>query len=251
MTLYMIGIGLWDEKDISVKGLEAVKQCDKVFLENYTSRLGVGADKLEKLYGKKIMLANRELVEKKSDEILNSAKNSNVAFLVIGDVFGATTHTDMYLRAKEKNIDVVVINNASVMNAIGIVGLELYKYGKTTSIPFHNADVEAPYDVIKQNKKNKLHTLCLLDIDAEKKKYMNIKEATEYLLRVDEKRKEKIFTKKTMCIGVARLGSDKPRIVYAAAEELLKTDFGEPLHSLIIPGELHFVEEDALKIWRK
>jgi len=251
MALYMIGIGLWDEKDITVKGLEAVKQCDKVFLENYTSKLGVGVEKLEKFYGKKIILADRELVEKNSDEIIVAAKKGRVAFLVIGDVFGATTHTDLYLRAKQENVNVIVVNNASVLNAIGIIGLELYKYGKTTSIPFHNQNVEAPYDVIKQNKKNKLHTLCLLDIDAENSKYMTIKEAVEYLLGLEEKRKEKIFTNKTMCIGVARLGSNNPKIIYGSAEELLKADFGEPLHSLIVPGELHFVEEDALKSWKK
>jgi diphthine synthase len=246
MTLYMIGIGLWDEKDITVKGLEAVKKCSKVFLESYTSKLGISIDKLEKFYGKKIILADRDLIEKKADNILKPAKTTSVALLVIGDVFGATTHTDLFLRAKQEKIDVIVINNASVLNAVGIVGLELYKYGKTTSIPFHNKNVEAPYDVIRQNKKNKLHTLCLLDIDAEHNKYMTINEAIEYLLRVEDKRKEKIFTKKTMCAGVARLGSEKPRIIYATAEQLLKADFGEPLHSLIVPGELHFIEEDAL-----
>lgn len=278
MTLYMIGIGLWDEKDITVKGLEAVKKCDKVFLESYTSKLGVSIDKLEKFYGKKIILANRELVEKNASQILELAKTSKVSLLVIGDVFGATTHTDLYLRAKEKNIDVKIINNASILNAVGIVGLELYKYGKTTSIPFHNANVEAPYDALKMNKKNKLHTLVLLDIDAENNKFMTIKEAIEYLLRVEAKRqqksaksdftgstnldllkskisggssgtKEKVFTKDTKCIGVARLGSEKPKIIYSTAEELLKADFGEPLHSLIVPGELHFVEEEALKQW--
>jgi diphthine synthase len=250
MTLYMIGIGLWDEKDITVKGAEAIKKCNKVFLENYTSKLGVSVDKLEKFHGKKIILANRDLVEKRADEILNPAKTSDVALLVIGDIFGATTHTDLYLRAREEKIDVVVINNASILNAVGIVGLELYKYGKTTSIPFHNKDVEAPYDVLKQNKKNKLHTLCLLDIDAEHHKYMTIKEAIDYLLRVEEKKKEKVFTKQTRCIGVARLGSEKPKIISGIAEQLLKKDFGEPLHSLIVPGELHFVEEDALSQWK-
>ena len=190
-------------------------------------------------------------MEKKSENIIEPAKNSNVAFLVIGDVFGATTHTDLLLRAKEEGVDVIIINNASILNAVGIIGLELYKYGKTTSIPFHNANVEAPYDVIAQNKKNKLHTLCLLDIDAENGKYMTIKEAVEYLLRIEEKRKEKVFTKKTLCVGVARLGSELPKIVYATAEELLKIDFGEPLHSLIVPGELHFIEEEAMKNWER
>jgi len=36
---YLIGIGLGDEKDITVRGLEAVRKCDKVFLESYTSKL--------------------------------------------------------------------------------------------------------------------------------------------------------------------------------------------------------------------
>ena len=247
MTLYMIGIGLWDEKDITVKGLEAVKACDKVYLESYTSKLGVDTKKLEDFYGKKIILANRDLIENKAVEILEPAKTAKVALLVIGDVFGATTHTDFYLRAKERDVEVIIINNASIMNAIGNIGLELYKYGKTTSIPYHNEKIEAPYDVIKANKANKLHTLCLLDIDTENNRYMTVKEAIEYLLRVEDKRKENIFTKETMCVGVARLGSPKPTIVYDMAENLLKIDFGEPMHSLIIPGQLHFMEVDALK----
>lgn len=250
MTLYMIGIGLWDEKDITVKGVEAIKKCSKVFLENYTSKLEVSIDKLEKFHGKKIILADRELVEKHNYEILEPAKQECVSFLVIGDVFSATTHTDLYLTAIKEGINVIVINNASILNVVGIVGLELYKYGKTTSIPFHNKDVEAPYDVVKQNKKNKLHTLLLLDIDAEHHKHMTVKEAIEYLLRVEDKRKEKVFTNSTPCVGVARLGSEKPKIISGTAGQLLKADFGEPLHSLIVPGELHFVEEDALKQWK-
>ena len=250
MTLYMIGIGLWDEKDITVKGVEAIKKCSKVFLENYTSKPGVSIDKLEKFHGKKIILADRTMVEKHNYEILEPAKQECVSFLVIGDVFSATTHTDLYLTAIKEGINVIVINNASILNVVGIVGLELYKYGKTTSIPFHNKDVEAPYDVIKQNKNNKLHTLLLLDIDAEHNKHMTIREAIEYLLRVENKRREKVFTKTTTCVGVARLGSEKPKIISGTAEQLLKADFGEPLHSLIVPGELHFVEEDALKQWK-
>ncbi len=250
MTLYMIGIGLWDEKDITVKGLEAVKSSDHVFLESYTSKLGVPTLRLEEFYGKKITLATRETVEKHSDDIVKPAKHSNVAFLVIGDVFGATTHTDLFLRAKEENVEVVVINNASVLNAIGIVGLELYKFGKKTSIPFHNEHVETPYNVLKENKERGAHTLLLLDIHADKERYMTINYAINYLLLVEEKRKEFVFTKDTLCIGVARLGSPNPKIVFGSAEKLLEINFGEPLHSLIVPGNLHFVEEDSLAQWK-
>ena len=49
MTLYFIGLGLNNEKDITLKGLEAVKKCDSVYLENYTSVLQCSKEKLEKL----------------------------------------------------------------------------------------------------------------------------------------------------------------------------------------------------------
>ena len=46
MVLYLIGLGLGDEKDITIKGFEALKKCSKVFLEAYTSVLSVGKEKL-------------------------------------------------------------------------------------------------------------------------------------------------------------------------------------------------------------
>lgn len=42
----------------------------------------------EKLYGKSVTLADREMVEEKADEILSEARGSDVAFLVVGDPFG-------------------------------------------------------------------------------------------------------------------------------------------------------------------
>ena len=246
--LYMIGIGLNDAKDITIKGLEAVKKCDKVYLESYTSVLQANVKELEKLYGKKIILADRELVEKKAEStILKDAKEGNAAFLVIGDVFGETTHTDLKLRALDAGIKVNIIHNASVLNAIGITGLELYKFGKVTSIPFENKDVETPYEVLGMNKKIGLHTLFLLDLNPKGKKFLTIKEAINYLLKVEEKNKKKLFTKNTVCVGCARLGSDSPTIKTGYSTDLLKQDFGKPPYCLIVPGELHFMEEEALE----
>lgn len=42
----------------------------------------------------------------------------------------ATTHTDMLLRARELSIPTTVIHNASIMNAVGACGLQLYNFGK-------------------------------------------------------------------------------------------------------------------------
>ncbi len=249
MALYMIGLGLNDEKDITVRGLEAVKKCDYVFLEDYTSKLSVAIPALEKFYGKKIIPADRELVENNSDEILDKAAQKNAAFLVVGDVFSATTHADLFLRAKEKNIQINIIHNTSIMTAVGQVGLELYKYGRTTSMPFFEKSFKpaAPYDVIKQNKEQGLHTLVLLDIKKDKNRFMTISTALKQLLEIESEKKENVFSKNLMAIGCARLGSDSAVIKYGKVNKLLESDFGEPLHCLIIPGKLHFIEEEMLK----
>lgn len=240
MTLYFIGIGLNDEKDITLKGLEAVKNCDSIYLENYTSILQVPVENLEKLYEKKIILANRELVEKKAEEtILKNAKEKNTAFLVIGDPLCATTHVDLMLRAKKEKIQVKVIPNASIISAIGITGLEVYKFGKITSIPFDNENVKTPVEVYEMNKKNGLHTLFLLDLNPEEKKFLTIKNAAEYLIKNG-------ISKDETFIGCARIGSEKPLIIKGKAEEIIKKDFGKPPYCLIIPGNLHFIEEEAL-----
>lgn len=85
---YLIGLGLFDEKDITLRGLETVKKCQRIYLEAYTSILLVQKEKLEELYGKEVILADREMVESSSDEILKDADNCDVAMLVVGDPMG-------------------------------------------------------------------------------------------------------------------------------------------------------------------
>ena len=73
MVLYIIGLGLGDEKDITVKGLEVVKKCKKLYLEYYTSILGINNEKLQEFYGKEVILADRNMV---SYVIVNTVANS-------------------------------------------------------------------------------------------------------------------------------------------------------------------------------
>jgi len=250
MTLNIIGIGLNDEKDISLKGLELVKKSDIVYLENYTSKLNVPLENLEKLYGTKIIPADRETVEQKPD-IIENAKTKNVSLLVVGDVFGATTHYDIFLRAKKQNIPVNLVHNASILNTVAVTGLMLYNFGKTTSIPFpqENFKPETAYDAIKINKEKGFHTLVLLDLKPEQEKFMTVQQGIEILLEIENKRNEKVFTQETMLLGCARIGGDF-KIKYANSKQLLEEDFGTPLHCLIVPGKTHFVEEEALEQWK-
>ncbi len=183
MPLYFIGLGLNNEKDITINGLEAVKKCDLIYLENYTSILNCKKEELEKFYGKKIILARRNLVEDDNNQILENAKSKNVAFLVAGDPLAATTHIDLFLRAKKKRIKCSIIHNSSIITAVGVTGLQIYKFGKTTSIPLENENIETPYDVLKGNLSLGLHTLFLLDLKPEEEKFISINDAIRYLLK--------------------------------------------------------------------
>lgn len=253
MTLHFIGLGLGDYRDITVKGLETVRKCEEIYLEDYTSKLDSTINQMEKMYGKSIIPASRKLVEQHPEEtILKEAKDKDIAFLVVGDPFGATTHSDLFLRAKNMGVKCNIIHNASIMNAIGVTGLELYKFGKTTSIPFPQKSFfpETAYDVIKNNQKQGLHTLCLLDIKSRENRFMSVNQGIEVLLDIEKKRKEKIFTSKTNCLGCARIGSQDFKIMFGTTKELLNAQFGKPLHCLIVPGKLHFIEEDMLEMWK-
>lgn len=250
--LYIIGLGLNDEKDITVKGLDAIKKSDEVFLEVYTSKLQIPIEKLEEFYNKKIIRADRKLVENDSDKILEKAKAKDVSFLVIGDPLSATTHIDLMMRAKEKGIEVEIINNVSVLNAIGITGLQLYKFGKTTSIPFEEGtyQAETPYLVLKDNLSLGYHTLLLLDLRPLENKFMTVTDAIRYMLKLEVRKGEKIFTENREVIGIARLGAKHPIIAYGKAKDLLHVDFGHPPHCLIVPGKMHFAEEEFLQQYK-
>ncbi|OZJ02683.1 Diphthine methyl ester synthase [Bifiguratus adelaidae] len=265
--LYVIGLGLSDETDISVKGLEAVKSCTRVYLEAYTSILMVDKGKLEAFYGKQVIVADREMVESESDKILEGAQEVNVAFLVVGDPYGATTHTDLVIRARELEIPVSVIHNASIMNAIGACGLQLYNFGQTISIVFFTETwrPDSFYERIKENRNLGLHTLCLLDIKVKEQsienmargrkiyeppRYMTIQTAVEQLLEIEENRQENAYTPDTLAIGCARIGTATQQIVSGTLEELRHVDFGGPLHSLVLVGSrMHFLEAEFVKAY--
>ncbi|MFT7808846.1 diphthine methyl ester synthase [Arapaima gigas] len=268
--LYLVGLGLGGVKDITVKGLEVIKKCSRVYLEAYTSILTVGKQALEEYYGRELILADREMVEQDADEILRGADVTDVAFLVVGDPFGATTHSDLVLRAVNAGIKYQVIHNASIMNAIGCCGLQLYNFGETVSIVFWT-DAWRPesfYDKIKRNRDMGMHTLCLLDIKVKEQsmenllrgrkiyeppRYMSVNQAAEQLLEIVRNRREReeelAISEDTVCVGLARVGADDQAIVAGKLQQLACCDLGGPLHSLIITGHLHPLEVDMLRLF--
>lgn len=315
MVLYVVGLGLCDERDVTLRGLAAVRRCKRVYLEAYTSVLpGVDKSRLERLYGREVVIADREMVESRSDEILGCSSSSggsdgkngdgkngdeknddDVAFLVVGDPFGATTHTDLVTRARERGIPVRVVHNASVMNAVGACGLQLYRYGEAVSIPFFTESwrPDSFYVKLASNAKSGLHTLCLLDIKVkepdlaqlargrtvyEPPRFMTVGQAAAQMIEIEREQGLGVCTEDTLAVGLARLGC--PDEAAAAAEaatgeeggkaaaatneawarppaELIvagplgrlrdEVDFGPPLHSLVIVGDMHEMEEEMLR----
>jgi len=252
MALYLIGLGLSSEKDITVKGLEIVKKCALVYLENYTSTLQCPIKELETLYGKKVILADRNSSEQGAEEIVKMAQNQEVAFLVVGDPLSATTHVELLQLAKEKKVPVKIIHNASVLTAIGETGLQLYKFGRTTSIPFPEnvPNLETPYLVLKDNLSLGMHTLFLLDLNPNENKFMTVNQALEILEKVESKKNDKLISEETLVVGCARLGSENEMIKAGSIKDIKKIDFGQPPHCLIIPGKMHFKEEEMLDYWK-
>lgn len=251
-SLTFIGLGLYDEKDISLKALEAIKKCTKVFAEFYTSKLmGATIKDIEELLGKTIVVLTREETEK-GDIILEKASSAPVAFLTGGDPLTATTHVDLRLRAMKKGIKTTVIHGCSIISAVpGLLGLQQYKFGRTTTIayPEPNYFPTSPYEIIKENKQRGLHTLVLLDIQADNNRYMTADEGIDFLLQMEKRKTEDVFREDSIICVVARAGSDKPIVKAGLMKELKKYDFGPPLHTLVVPGNLHFLEVEALEVF--
>jgi diphthine synthase len=250
--LYLVGLGVFDEKDLSIRGLDALKNCSEVYAEFYTNYFSGSLSNLEGLIDKKVTLLKRGDLEEKPDQnVLKNSYNQNVALLISGDPMVATTHIDILLRAKKLGISYKIIHSSSVYSAIGEAGLQIYKYGKTASLvyPEKNYFPTSPYDILSENCKNGLHTLFLLDIKAEENRFMSVNEAISLLLEIEKQKKGGLFTPETLCIGVARLGGEST-IKAGLASELQKEAFGKPPHCLIVPGKLHFMEKEALELFK-
>jgi diphthine synthase len=269
MVLYLIGLGLYGEKDISVRGFEIVKSSDFIYMEYYTSILGVGHEKLQNFYEKEIILADREMIENDFDDvILEKAKYSIVSLLVVGDPFSATTHVDLFTRAAKVGVKIEVLNNASIMNSCGISGLSLYRFGETVTIPYFTKNWRpySFYEKIKRNYDNDFHTLVLLDIKVkeiseenlargkkiyEPPRFMSVNVALKQIIEAEENYKNELITDDTLCYGLARVGAPTQLVVSGTVKELVDYNFGEPLHSIIICAKnLHSMEKEMFEFYR-
>ena len=108
-----------------------------------------------------------------------------------------------------------------------------------------------------------LHTLCLLDIKVKEPtveslargkpvymdpRYMRTHQAADQLLEASkaqkvDNEKDRAINENTPCIGLARVGTDTQVIRAGTLKEFMDMDLGEPMHSFIVCGEMHEMEQ--------
>jgi diphthine synthase len=158
--------------------------------------------------------------------------------LIYGSPLTATTHITLIQEAEKNKIKHEIIYNASVFDAIAETGLQIYKFGKITSMPKwqKNFTPKSFMEVVKQNLEIDAHSLILIDIGLELRNAIEELEesAKEYNLKLD---------KIVIC---SRLGTKDKKIIYDKIENLKNKEIKKP-YCIIIPSKLHFVEKEVLE----
>ena len=241
--LTFVGLGLYDERSVTLEGRDAIRAADRVVVERYTSRLaGTTIEDLAAFHGVDVEVRDREGVEVDPGTVLDAADGGEVAFLVAGDPMVATTHVDLRLRAHDLGVETRLVHGTSAATAAaGLTGLQQYRFGQATTLPFPGSrGPEVPpsvLEVLDANADRGLHTLVFLDLEVAEDRYLTADAAAGLLA---EHRGD------GLAVAVARAGSPEPVVAADRCSALAERAFGDPLHLLVVPGDLHDLEAEAL-----
>ncbi|EQD44919.1 diphthine synthase, partial [mine drainage metagenome] len=232
---------------LQVRALEALGKCTSIYVETYTSGSRENlVDTLRKALGKEVTLLPREKVEQ-SRMILNSARTSDTAFLVQGDALTATTHNQVRIDSMAEGIDVIVLENSSIITAIiGYLGLQIYKLGQVVSLPFVTERFfpRSPYDKILGNMERGLHTMLLLDIT--ETGYMSVPEACSILERMNERFGNRLDLDAMKIAVVHAYGTGSLAVRYGKMADVCKAEYTQNPSTIVIPGKLDFYEKQFI-----
>jgi len=233
--LHLVGVGL-EDKEITEKGLEAIEEAEKVYAEFYTNTETVDLERVEEKTDSEIEKLPRDKVERE-DRIIDSAEEKDTAFLVSGDPLTATTHYDIKHRAEEKGLKVRIVHAPSIFTSIAETGLNVYKFGRTVTLPEDSAP-QSVTDYIEKNDEIGLHTLILLDINYRAEK------ASEKLIDLKEELADRD------AVVIERANSDSQKISAGKLENFTEKEMGNPPHCIIIVGSTSHKEDEFLEAYR-
>jgi diphthine synthase len=245
--LVFVGLGLGN-KGVSLDGVEKIRASEFAYFEEYTSPPSHDLlEALEQLTGKKLALVSREFVED-GKRILEQAVAARVVLAVQGDPMIATTHNDLRCRAISRGIPTSVVHGTTVAAAAASEsGLHYYKFAG--AITFTRESVSHYQEVYRRVHTNLLagqHTLILLEYDTDAKRGVEPGFVFEKLLEAERNFKRLVVTEETFVLVLSRLGMPGQDMRGGAMGSLRAADFGASPHCIIVPGKLHFTEEEAL-----
>ena len=247
--LWFIGLGISGISELSDNTLNVIKNAEIVYLESFTSPISETEKKqLESISNGEFKIAKRWLVED-GNEILENAKNKEIVLISFGDPYIATTHLELKTRAISYGIETKTIHSSSIVSSlIGEVGLHYYKVGKVLTIMNDPKSMITPYNTIFDNLLSKTHSVVLLEYNEDKSFFLEPKDALSLLLHAEKIQNRKVISEETFVIVASRIGKKDQNVISGKISNLIKKEFGESPHSIIIPGRLHFTELDAIKM---
>jgi diphthine synthase len=252
--LWLIGLGIEGLGGMSMKGRAILETCNLIYIERFTGYLSESELRELRLHCKHddnlVNVVGRLFVEDGRD-ILEQASNNEVAILVYGDPLIATTHIELFLRATKRSIKVEVIHSASgITSLIGESGLQIYKFGRTSTVMSEPQSAISVYNTLFDNLLLGNHTLILTEYNETKDTispfFLDPNDAMKMLLDVEKDQRSRAFTEETYVIVASRIGRADKKIISGQTRSLLGTNYGTGPHSLIVPGRLHFVEKEAI-----
>ena len=247
--LWFVGLGISGTKSIPIEVVKIIQDANIVYLEVFTSPISqTYEEEIKNMVNGSFKIAKRWLVED-GQEILKASKSSSVVLLSYGDPYMATTHIELRTRAELENIETKTVHSSSIITSmIGEAGLQFYKVGRVVTIMNEKKSTITPYTAINKNLTQGLHSVILLEYNYDKKYFLDPKNAISNLLDIEKEQKKSILSDDTFAIIASRIGFETQKIISGEFSNLLKIDFGEPPHSIIIPGKLHFTESDAINV---
>ena len=247
--LWFVGLGISGTRSIPIEVVKIIQKADFVYLESFTSPIyKQQEEEIKNMVNGSFKIAKRWLVED-GQEILKASKSSTVVLLSYGDPYVATTHIELRTRAKLEKIETNTIHSASAITSmIGEAGLQFYKVGRIVTIMNEKKSIITPYTAIFKNLIQGLHSVILLEYNQDENYFLDPKDAISNLMDVEKEQKRNVVNNDTFAIVASRIGFETQKITSGKFSNLLKVDFGEPPHSIIITGKLHFTESDAINV---
>ena len=275
--IILVGMGPGRCEMMTQEAINAARLADHRRYEAYTALWPQDElEKLEERVGSITKVMRPEIED--AAELLELAKSSLVAVMIVGDPLQATTHVDLQLQANEMGVPCRVMHGISITTILsGAIGLSNYKFGRSTTLtyPYGGWIATSPLEVIASNQYQGLHTLVLLDLDPSGQgignqkpmspedaynsmelMWLKMEDMAEDFMQPDD---ELEGMKQRAILELLENGLGDLRVVLASDmgctnEKIISTKFahlpefeGGRLNCLVVPANLGEVEEVALR----